>query len=157
MALDYTQLTGREPPEAQIEALIYHFAWLVDHGREIDLPDLFVEQGTLIVPDIAGDWTGFLPVQGQEALRNRWQGTHQKVTRHVFANVRVALTGDGSASATSLAIGFRLDGAGLGFSEPFLVGDYLDKLVRTPERRWLFTERKVVPAFAGRQWHPSMR
>lgn len=155
MALAWERLSGEEPVEVQIEALIYHFAWLVDHGRETELVDLFTQSGRLIVPDISGDWSNSLLVEGHEKLRSRWKGGHQRLTRHVFANVRVAVLDQTHATASSVVIGFRHEGEGLGFSEPFLVGDYLDQLVKGPDSRWLFQERKIVPVFVGRKWHPQ--
>lgn len=155
MALAWEGLSGKESAEAQIESLIYQFAWLVDQGRETELVDLFTPDGRLIVPDISGDWSNSLLVEGHEKLRNRWKGGHHRLTRHVFANVRVAVLDQTRATASSVVIGFRHEGEGLGFSEPFLVGDYLDQVVTGPDGRWLFQERKIVPAFVGRKWHPQ--
>lgn len=154
MVLAWEGLSGKESAEAQIESLIYHFAWLVDHGRETELADLFIEEGRLIVPDVGRDWAKSLVVEGRASLMKRWSGGHSRLTRHVFNNIRIRFRAPSQAEATSVVIGFRHEGEGFGYSEPFLVGDYLDQIVRVEDGRWLFAERKIIPVFIGRKWHP---
>ena len=127
-----------------IEALIYEFGWLIDHGEAQKLPGLFTDDGRVlgVGPDkvgqqAIGDW-------GRERA-----GMRQRRSRHVQSNIRLQAISASVASGTVILTLYRHDGEGPGSPSPLLIGDYQDVYERGSDDRWRFSERSLTVHFGG--------
>ncbi|HEX2040797.1 MAG TPA: nuclear transport factor 2 family protein [Acidimicrobiales bacterium] len=124
-------------------ALIVAYTHLVDHGRAAEVADLFADDGVW-----ESDGSRY---DGREAIRAafaRRQANTARTSRHVCTNVAVEVLDADTATALSYVTLYRADDdAGRrGPVQPCLVGDYVDRFVRTPEG-WRFAHRRLVVAF----------
>jgi len=127
---------------AEIEALIYEHAWLVDNHQSETLYKLYTENGRLRLP-------GSL-VEGREALKK--YGTDRaamkgRAARHVCTNLRLVAEAPGRLRGTSVATLYRHDGEGYGPAVAVAVADLEDTYVRDSDGRWRIEERCVRLAF----------
>lgn len=124
--------------------LMVEYARRFDHGRAVEVAELFTADGAWRSNTI--DAVGTTQLVG--FFRQRAELT-ARLSRHVVTNIAVDVLDADRARAHSIAVEVRDDmGAdGLGVdTRPAVVGDYEDELVRV-DGRWLFAERRVVIVF----------
>jgi ketosteroid isomerase-like protein len=116
--------------ERACERLILDYAALNDAGDWQHVAALYTENGRMSRPTAPDSF-----VEGRDAILAAFLARPARTTRHICANIRVTVTGDASAFATSQILLFT--GAG----QAPLVGSYADAFVLTPAG-WRFTERR---------------
>jgi hypothetical protein len=142
--MDHLTPEGYAAVRAGIEALVVEFAWLVDHGRAAELPDLFTPDGVFLATGIE--------LRGREALEARFstRGARQdRTSRHVCTNLRIEMDGADRARGTVVLINYRHDGEGMGPPVPLLVGEWDDEYARGADGRWRFASRRLSRVFAS--------
>lgn len=115
--------------ERAIERLIVDYAASNDAGDWEAVAAMYTPDGRMSRPSAPDDF-----IEGREAILAAFQARAARASRHVVANVRVAISGD-SASATSQILLFTEA------KQAPLVGSYVDRLVLTGHG-WKFTERR---------------
>lgn len=128
----------------EIGALVTEFAHLIDNGCGRDVADLFAPSG----------WYGREGggrSTGHDAIRAAYEaraGRHpERVSRHLFTNLRIEFAGEGAATGTSTLTLFAGDGKTPLPATVSLVQDYLDEYERL-DGRWLFASRQTRRLFA---------
>lgn len=128
----------------EITRLMVEYGHRFDHGRAVEVADLFTEDGA---------WrSNTIDAVGRDELRafcGRREAMTDRLTRHVVTNIAVDVLDADHARGTSYAVEIRDDRGADGFgvdTRPGVVGDYVDEFVRV-DGRWLFKERRVVIEF----------
>ncbi|TYL55504.1 nuclear transport factor 2 family protein [Nocardioides sp. BGMRC 2183] len=124
--------------------LMADYGWRFDHGRAVEVAELFTDDGV---------WrSNTIEAVGQEQLRAFFQrraDLTDRLTRHVVTNIAIDVVDADHVRARSYAVEIRddrgVDGLGAD-TRPGVVGDYEDDLVRV-DGRWLFQERRVIIEF----------
>lgn len=121
--------------------LITEYAALLDAGRWNDVAALYVADGRMSRPTAPDDF-----IEGRDAILASFTARPPRISRHVCINIRVDMTGEGAANATSQILLFTADPAEDGglpvqSAAPPMVGTYADRLVKT-EAGWRFVERR---------------
>ena len=129
---------------ASIEDLIAEHAWLIDHGKANELPDLYTDDGRML--GVGEDLVGR---QAIAAWSERRAAMRERTSRHVCGNIRLSPETADRIRGTVVLTVYRRDGAIAGTTLPLMVGDYEDIYVRCADARWRFAERRIVAAFAG--------
>lgn len=142
-------MTTEENTDTQHERdctrLCHDFAWTVDQGDYAAFVNLFATDGVF-------ERMGQASV-GHAAIRQFLDARPAgRVTRHVCSNIRIDVTGDGTATGTSSALMFYATAAAgtppphpLPASLPVVV-DYLDDYVLTA-LGWKFQRRRTTVVF----------
>lgn len=115
--------------ERAIERMILDYAAFNDAGDWDAVAAMYVPHGRMSRPTAPDAF-----IEGADAILAAFKARPARKSRHVVANIRVALAGD-TASATSQILLFTAAG------EPPLVGTYADRLERTADG-WRFAERR---------------
>jgi hypothetical protein len=127
----------------EIEALVTEFAYRIDHGFSDRVADLFAPQGWY------GREGGTKSV-GRDAIRAAYAGRRSespaRLSRHLFANLRVAFDGEDGANGLSTLMLIAGDGAAPLPVNVTLVQDYVDRYVRI-DGSWLFLARETRRLF----------
>jgi ketosteroid isomerase-like protein len=116
--------------ERACERLILDYAALNDAGDWPAVAALYTENGRMSRPTAPDNF-----VEGRDAILAAFLARPARTTRHICANLRVTVTSDTSAIATSQILLFT------GAEQAPLVGSYADVFVLT-NKRWRFTERR---------------
>ena len=127
---------------AEIEALVYEHAWLIDHHQSETLYELYTENSRLQLPSSL--------VAGRDALKKygaERAAMKRRAARHVCTNLRLVAEAPDRVRGTSVATLYRHDGGGYGPAVPVAVADLDDTYVRGSDGRWLIEERRVALAF----------
>jgi 3-phenylpropionate/cinnamic acid dioxygenase small subunit len=128
---------------AEIEALVFEYAWLVDHGHADQIPDLYTVDGTFAAVDP--------PAVGRDQLRS-WaeERTRQtaRTTRHIHPNIRLTRVSDDEVHGCIALILFRSDTADVANTKPRFIGEYND-VYRYVNDRWLIQRRALAIAFSS--------
>jgi ketosteroid isomerase-like protein len=114
--------------ERAIERLILDYAAFNDAGEWEAVSALYVPLGRMSRPVAPDDF-----IEGREAILAAFKARPARASRHICANIRVAVKGD-RATATSQILLFT------GHDAP-KVGSYADRLEKTPDG-WRFVERR---------------
>ena len=126
--------------KAAIAELITRYAALNDAGDWDGVAALYTDEGRMSRPTAPDDF-----IAGRAAILAAFRARPLRATRHVVANVLVALEGETDARATSQILLFTGTSASEGLpvqsAAPPLVGSYRDRLTRT-DRGWRFVERR---------------
>lgn len=125
----------------QIEELIYQHAWMLDHHRSENLPDLYVEDGKL---------TGIsLNHVGRDAIA-RYGAARAKMTdriaRHVCSNLQLHLLASDRIEGRLIITLYRHDGPG-GRPDPVAIADAHDIYIRDADGKWRFEQRRLELVF----------
>lgn len=116
--------------KSAIAELIIRYASLIDASDWDGVAELYTEDGRMNRPTAPEDF-----ITGRSAILASFKARPPRTTRHIVANILVALEGEALATATSQILLYTGDGASA------LVGSYRDRLVRT-ELGWRFAERR---------------
>lgn len=127
-----------------IEDLIIEHAWLIDHGRANELPDLYTEDGRML--GLGGDIVGRAAITAWSERRAAMQ---ERTSRHAYSNLRLVPETDDCVRGSMIVTVYRRDGVTVGPATPLMVGDYEDVYERGDDNRWRFAERKLVTLFGG--------
>lgn len=136
--------------KSAIAELITRYANLLDASDWDAVAALYTEDGRMNRPTAPDDF-----IAGRSAILASFKARPPRTTRHIIANVLVALEGEARATATSQILLYTGDGANPG-DPPLLstavplVGSYRDRLVRT-ELGWRFAERRGSLDFRATQ------
>lgn len=126
-------------PVAEIEALLYEYAFRLDAGDLDGVAGLFA----------AATWrSGRRALRGRDEVRTaydpvRLYGDGRPGTQHVITNARVAIAPDGR-TATSRCYFTVLQAARI-----ILAGRYHDELARSQDLGWHFTDRLILADLRG--------
>jgi ketosteroid isomerase-like protein len=121
--------------ERAIERMIADYAAFTDLGDWDAVAAMYLPQGRMSRPTAPDAF-----IEGRDAILAAFKARPARTSRHVVANVRVAVEG-GSATATSQILLFTTA------DKPPLVGTYADRLELTGEG-WRFAERRGSLDFA---------
>lgn len=121
--------------------LITEYAARLDAGLWEDVAALYVAEGRMSRPTAPDDF-----IEGREAILASFTARPPRISRHVCINIRVEITDEATATATSQILLFTADAAEDGglpiqSAAPPMVGTYADRLVKT-EAGWRFAERR---------------
>ena len=121
--------------------LVTDYAALLDAGRWEEVAALYVADGRMSRPTAPDDF-----VEGRDAILASFTARPPRISRHVCINIRVDVTAENEARATSQILLFTADAAEDGglpiqSAAPPMVGSYADRLVKT-EAGWRFAERR---------------
>ncbi|MGH8135285.1 MAG: nuclear transport factor 2 family protein [Steroidobacteraceae bacterium] len=126
--------------KSAIAELITRYASLLDAGDWDAVAALYTEDGRMSRPTAPDDF-----IAGRSAILASFKARPPRTTRHIIANVLVALDGEALATATSQILlytgGGNPGGLPLLFTAAPLIGSYRDRLVCT-ELGWRFAERR---------------
>jgi hypothetical protein len=126
--------------KAAISELITRYAALNDAGDWDGVAALYTDDGRMSRPTAPEDF-----IAGRVAILAAFRSRPLRATRHIVANVLVALESETAARATSQILLFTGASAGEGLpvqsATPPLVGSYRDRLTRT-DHGWRFAERR---------------
>jgi len=139
--MNWNELISARPA---IEALIAEFAYLIDHGRGIEVHELFTEDG------VYGRSTGERSV-GREAVREAYRRRAElplRTTRHLFSNLRLEAGDARQISGTCLMTLYMGEGELPLPPAPYLVSEYSDVYRLCGDGRWRFAERITTWLFA---------
>jgi len=133
--------SSRSGDVAAIERLVLEHAHLLDHARWIEVGDLYTAEGRL-------EGVGPQPIVGHEAFRGWAERRAQnpaRRTHHQTTNIRVRVTGDRTATGSSMLVLYVFDAgrpdAGVVRE---VVAEYRDEYERHDDR-WYFARRLLVP------------
>lgn len=133
--MELWELEARET----IRDLVAGYTWAGDRGRSAELSDLFTVDGVLDAGAHGGAWEGRDRIRAElDAVADRVVATGGSPgpVRHHVSNVRIRLVGPDEAEVMSyFAV---LTSIGLDHW-----GRYRDRVVRTEDGTWRFTERTV--------------
>lgn len=115
--------------EWAIEKLIIDYAAHNDAGDWDAVAALYVEDGRMSRPIAPDDF-----IDGREAILAAFKARPARTTRHICANIRADVAGDGATAVSQIMLFTGKDA-------PPLVGSYHDRLERTSEG-WRFAERR---------------
>lgn len=121
--------------ERAIERMIVDYAAFNDAGDWEAVSALYVPEGRMSRPSAPDSF-----VEGREAILAAFKARPVRASRHVIANIRVAVE-DREATASSQILLFTAAG------QPPLVGTYIDRLALTADG-WRFVERRGSLDFA---------
>ncbi len=137
----------------EIEALVTEFAYLIDHGQSARVAELFAPQG----------WygrEGGAKSEGRDAVRaayaRRGSESPARLSRHLFANLRIEFDGAEGASGLSTLMLIAGDGAAPLPMNVTLVQDYVDRYVRI-DGTWLFLSRETRRLFVGEDFREVLQ
>jgi uncharacterized protein (TIGR02246 family) len=116
--------------ERACERLIIDYAALNDAGDWDAVAALYVEDGRMSRPTAPDDF-----IEGRDAILQAFNARPARASRHICANIRVSVSSDGTATATSQILLFT------GPDQAPKVGTYQDRLTLT-DSGWRFAERK---------------
>jgi uncharacterized protein (TIGR02246 family) len=127
--------------KSAIAELITRYASLLDTSDWDAVAALYTEDGRMNRPTAPDDF-----ITGRSAILASFKARPPRTTRHIIANILVALEGEAVAIATSQILLYASDGANPGCPPLLstvvpLIGSYRDRLVRT-ELGWRFAERR---------------
>ena len=121
-----------------IEDLVTEYAWLLDHQKWDDVPDLFTDDAEVHIRrrEIIGragliDWAAY---RAEKVSRQ---------TQHQMTLLRLKQSEPDRIEGT-VALVLHVAKAGGGATYVDLVGEYEDEYVRTPDG-WKFRRRRLVP------------
>lgn len=125
-----------------IEQLVLRWAWLLDHGPQSEIPQLFTDDG---VYEFAGEFI----VRGRPALLSRYKAREmRKVTsRHVVSNWQLDERPDGSMRGRGILTVYRHEGTTGAHSIPLGVIDVEDRYVLDDHAQWLIASRTLTAVF----------
>ncbi len=136
---------ARREIEDACHKLVVEYTHVVDFGRASEIADLFTPDGLWESSDAR--------YSGREVIRTSFmmrQKQTERTSRHVCTNVSITvLDADTAEGLTYLSLyrsDSRLDDGVAPLHGPLLVGNYIDKFVRTPDG-WKFSVRTVEVAF----------
>ena len=115
--------------ERAIEAMIVDYAAFNDAGDWDAVAAMYLPEGRMSRPTAPDVF-----IEGRDAILAALKARPARASRHVVANIRVAIEGS-SAEATSQILLFT------SADKPPLVGTYADRLAQTAEG-WRFAERR---------------
>jgi ketosteroid isomerase-like protein len=124
----------RAEMERACERLIREFAFHNDAGDYERLAACFTEDGSFARPTDPAN-----PVRGRDAIRAFFRDRPPRVSRHLFVNTVVDVTGADQARARSYVLLYT--GTDVLADPVQLVGDFHDRMRRV-DGRWLFEERR---------------
>jgi hypothetical protein len=133
---DILQRLQRIEDERAVLHTLHRYAHCIDYGLEDEWVDLFTEDG------VYNRFTTGIRHEGREEIR-KFIPTHtrapEKYHKHFMVEPIITLNGD---EATAESYWARVDD---GDSGPFILsfGRYRDHLVRCPDGRWRFKERRI--------------
>jgi ketosteroid isomerase-like protein len=137
--------TDRLVIERACERLIAAYGHLIDGGEAARVADLFTADGVWESPEARFD--------GRDAIGeafSRRQANASRRSRHVCTNVAVEVVSPDEATARCYFTLYRADGIDPGrpasTTVPVMVGDYVDRFVRTSDG-WRFAQRRASVAF----------
>jgi len=136
------------PCRAAVEQLVAELFWKIDRRDFACIPDLFTEDGRLIIPNLADGMKTTITAAGRDALAKQWAGRPlDLVSRHVFTNLHVHQISETEAEGRCIGLGFRHQGPGLGLPEPVIVNDQDDLYERGADGLWRFKEKRITVTF----------
>ncbi|SFG44590.1 SnoaL-like domain-containing protein [Novosphingobium sp. CF614] len=115
--------------ERAVERMIADYAALNDAGDWAAVAAMYVPEGRMSRPTAPDAF-----VEGRDAILAAFQARPARASRHVVANIRVVLAGDGATATSQILLFTAAD-------KLPLVGTYADRLVLTDEG-WRFIERR---------------
>jgi hypothetical protein len=136
--------------ERDIMDTINAYGHCIDYGLKDEWLDLFTDDGVyhvtmlgktlpaVVVPQPEGG------LKGKETLRAYISGhtyAPKMYHKHLGIGTRIKLESDKTASAATYFV--RMDKTAEGRAYPLVFGRYLDKLVKCPDGKWRFKERKI--------------
>ena len=133
----------------EIEKLNTRFAYLIDHGRSEEVPELFTEDG------VYGRSTGERSA-GREEIAESYRLRKERgprTARHLFSNLHLTIESDRLARGKVVLTLFAEDGTPPHPAEVFLVADYDDIYERGEDGVWRYKERIITWLFT----RPSAR
>lgn len=126
--------------EAACERLVKQFAVFNDFGRNDDLADLFIEDGSFVPP-----LDPVNPAFGREAIRALMKGRPPRLSRHFMNNILIEVTSAEEATGVSYVAFLSTSDVKAvrpTLAEPkMLLGEYQDQFVKTPVG-WRFKCRR---------------
>lgn len=161
MSADVYRPAGRDGDNAlvrsvdrlEIGALVTEFAYRIDHGLSDRVAELFAPQGWY------GREGGARSV-GRDAIRaayaRRSGDSPDRVSRHLFSNLRIGFDEVNEASGTSTLMLIAGDGAAPLPVNITLVQDYIDRFVRI-DGTWLFLSRETKRLFVGEDFREVLQ
>ena len=122
--------------ERDIMETLNKYSWAIDYGREDEYLDCFLETG---VYQVKGFRTSTPKrVEGRAALQAYFRARSPKSQqKHISTTPMIKVEGD-HAVVETFFIGFNADD---GRPQLFLIGRYLDRMVRCPDGVWRIEER----------------
>ncbi len=141
-------LEQRMKIERECERLVTQYCHYVDHGEAAKIADQFTAEGVWASP--GGAMNGRAEIR--ESFESR-QANVARMSRHVCNNLLIEVIDEDHANGTVYLTLYRFDGdPGRSLSpiegQPFMVGEYRDRFVRT-EDGWRFAHREIEVSFAG--------
>lgn len=122
--------------------LVMDYAHHRDNFNAESFANLFTEDGVLVIGE--DRWQGRAAIQARiEALDN------SATTRHYMSSIRVSPIDADHASGVSYVVIYRAPQGNPAISGPILIGDYIDRYVRT-EAGWKIAHRELVTTFTQR-------
>jgi len=119
-----------------IQRLLSDFAWAADRGLAGALSELFFPDGTLCIN--GQTYQGRVEIA---ADCRRRAAIAQRLTRHVWSNLRVDIQADGSCEATLVQQTY--ESAGPDQPLKIRVNDVSDRIARDADGRWRFRTRII--------------
>ncbi|WP_169742747.1 nuclear transport factor 2 family protein [Muricoccus aerilatus] len=129
---------------AAIEWLVQEHAWLIDHGRADELPNLYTEDGRVI--GIGADKIGRATIAAWAQERAAMTA---RLSRHAQSNLRLSPGEGGLVHGTLLLTLYRHDGPGMGPAFPLLIAEYEDTYAEGGDGAWRFAERRLSVLFGA--------
>ena len=117
----------------ELQQLRAHYCQHLDSGRWEELIELFAPDGAFV---------GLSTARGREELRSFFSGLQTGALTawwHFSSNETLELDGDTASGQTWLLQPCIVDG-----ESQLAAGRYVDRMIRSPDGRWRFEERKVL-------------
>ncbi len=128
---------------SEIEALNAEFAFLIDHDRSDEVPELFTEDGSY-------GREGGGRSTGRDALRRVYAmraARGVRTARHLFTNLRLEFIGEREVHGHTILLLFAEDGPPPHPAEANLLSDYRDVYRLGDDGRWRYASRTVSHQF----------
>ena len=121
--------------ERAIERMIVDYAALNDAGDWDAVAAMYVPEGRMSRPSAPDNF-----IEGREAILAAFKARPARASRHIVANIRVAVTSTDATASSQILLFTAAD-------QPPLVGTYADRLTLTDDG-WRFIERRGSLDFA---------
>jgi ketosteroid isomerase-like protein len=121
--------------ERAIERMIVDYAALNDAGDWDAVAAMYVPEGRMSRPSAPDNF-----IEGREAILAAFKARPARASRHIVANIRVAVANTDATASSQILLFTAAD-------QPPLVGTYADRLTLTDDG-WRFIERRGSLDFA---------
>lgn len=143
MSLSHDQRHERALIRSEIEALNAEFAFLIDHDRSDEVPELFTEDGSY-GREGGGRSTGRDALRAVYAMR---AARGVRTARHLFTNLRLEFVNEREVHGHTILLLYAEDGPPPQPAEANLVSDYQDVYRLGDDGRWRYASRTVSHQF----------